>query len=228
VTVKDVKQLRREEKEITRSPVAIWSSWFPAGVDLCAWPCNNNFMRSLRGKFRIALASLTATTLLVAATPHFHCLCPNGQVKPFCLNVRSGPTGCCCGGACCTSNEDGSTCCQAPGDPVDEPYAEGPSCCQGATKQSRPNQAARPAATTAHVRSQCCTRTPQAEFIAVAPEPGSERPDHPIGDLHSLVAPPAPVLASGSLYAHGWPLSWQSHQLPPPTNLVIALEHFLI
>jgi hypothetical protein len=175
-------------------------------------------MRSLRGKLRIALASLTATTLLVAAVPHFHCLCPNGQVKPFCLNLRSGPTGCCCGGACCASNADGSSCCHVPGDPLDEPDADKTSCC---------HSTAPTAATTAYVRTQCCTRTPQAEFIAVAPEPGPEQASHPSGGL-CLLAAPAPVLASVSPYAHGWPLSWQSHQLPPPTNLVIALQHFLI
>src|SRR6516164_8009702 len=51
----------------------------------------------------------TAISTLFAGIPHFDCRCPNGHIKPFCLALLIGKTGCCCEGSCCASSprEDG-------------------------------------------------------------------------------------------------------------------------
>ena len=42
------------------------------------------------------LSWLTAVMTLVAGFPHFQCQCPNGSIKPFCFGVFCSSTGCCC------------------------------------------------------------------------------------------------------------------------------------
>jgi hypothetical protein len=205
------------------------AAWFrgPVAIDLGTWPCENNIMGPLWAKLRVPLAWLTATTLLVAATPHFHCVCPNGKVKRFCLNIASGPTGCCCGGSCCAGNQGGECCCQAPGRLAAEQNAEQPCCCCAATAQ-QPRQDTRPAGAAAHVQGKCCTKTPEGGFIAVTPEQGPERLGPSSGGLTLLVAAPGPALAAVAPHGGGWRLAWQSHQLPPPTDLVTTLQRLTI
>ena len=43
---------------------------------------------------------LTAVMTLVASLPHFQCQCPNGSIKPFCFGVFCSSTGCCCNNVC--------------------------------------------------------------------------------------------------------------------------------
>src|SRR6266436_2825992 len=82
----------------------------PGRVDPVGRACENDNMRTLWRKVRVAHAWLTAAALLVAAAPHFRCVCPDGRVKPFCLAVPSGPSGCCCGGTCCHGGQGGACC----------------------------------------------------------------------------------------------------------------------
>src|SRR5437016_4968010 len=67
--------------------------------------------------------AIAATVL--GSVPHFHCRCPNGNVKLFCLGV-SCQSGCCCGPArqCC---QPGSKNCQGatPGDVGDTAIGKG-------------------------------------------------------------------------------------------------------
>jgi hypothetical protein len=180
-------------------------------------------MRSLRHKLRVALAWLTATTLLVAATPHFRCVCPNGQVKRFCLNLPSGPTGCCCGGSCCAGSQGGQCCCQAGSGAVDQSGSGRATCC---ARQGQ-REARQPAGPDGHLRGACCTKTPASDFLAItsAPETG---PESPSASPASFVAPASATFTSVVACWGPCRLSWQSHELPPPTDLVTALQRLTI
>jgi hypothetical protein len=82
-------------------------------------------MRSLRRRLSLAGIYLTAFTTLVAGTPHLHCVCPDGHVKPFCLSFFSRTN--CCAGSCCAA--------AAPGN-ENHPRKQCSCCCQAARRQA--------------------------------------------------------------------------------------------
>jgi hypothetical protein len=172
-------------------------------------------MRALRRKLLFARPWLMATALLFASTPHFRCVCPDGRVKPFCLAVPTGPTGCCCGGSCCSSKQGGHCCCCQTGGTG----KEGAGCC--ARHQARRGG---PSCPQGRIQGTCCSKTPGDGLLAV--EPG--RPNGPEGPAGaSTFLPPAVSVAAPAPFIDHQ-LSWQNHDLPPPTDLVIALQHILI
>jgi hypothetical protein len=175
-------------------------------------------MRNLRRIVRVAHAWLTVAALVVASAPHFRCVCPDGRVKPFCLAISSGPSGCCCGGSCCPSKEGGSCCCQSRSDPVDE--EAGASCCCQA-KSERPSPVP-----PGEFQARRCTKTPATgDFLGVAPDRQAGA-DGLVGGYDMPALPDASAVASTPPFVARL-LSWQSHQLPPP-DLVIVLLHLLI
>jgi len=188
-------------------------------VDPTASRRQNDSMRVLRQKLRIASTWLTAATFLVTAVPHFRCVCPNGHVKPFCLSVLSQTTGCCCGGACCPANQGGRCCCQPGGDGLPSAGAEGGGCCaEGPPLRPRPAEG-----TDSHLRGTSCHKTPAVEEL-LAPAPERLAGQDWAGP--GLVLPPADTAAFSPFVPRQ--LSWQSYQLPPPTDLVITLQHLLV
>lgn len=50
--------------------------------------------------FEVGVASLTAVMTFIAGMPRIDCICPNGDVKHFCLGSAAG-SACCCAGSCC-------------------------------------------------------------------------------------------------------------------------------
>jgi hypothetical protein len=83
----------------------------------------------LRGRTTWAgLVWLTVGLTLLAATPHWHCLCPDGHLKPFCLAslqaVSFSPR------ACCQAPERG--CCCRAHRPAELPPDDSPCQAQGA------------------------------------------------------------------------------------------------
>jgi hypothetical protein len=201
-------------------------------------------MRWLRRASLTLLVWLTAAMTLVAGTPHFTCRCPNGRVKPFCFGTAFQKSGCCCNGECCctkaatdcpcgkTSDPDAqpviSSCCCAKGAP--EPQGATASCCGqqddsaasccGAHGDPLPNV---PAKSDGSVSGSCCTtRLVQPELST------PQSPEKPVlkgATLAELLAlQPPGILAAPTEPCY----FWQVHQRPPPTDLVIALQHFLI
>ena len=59
-------------------------------------------MATWRRMFLVAHVWLTAFMTLIVSTPHFDCRCPDGRIKPFCLALLTGKTGCCCESSCCS------------------------------------------------------------------------------------------------------------------------------
>jgi len=161
---------------------------------------------------------VTAIMTLIAGTPHFVCRCPNGNVKPFCFAVPIGTTGCCCGGACCSSG--GSSCCCAKnGSTIGSTDERGGAC----------GEKSRDVVNTADVSlqasSKTCTKTVAQlqDQTASSARTTSDQDCAPGAFLHTQ-------LQSVSMFSAEVPyrIGWHLQLVPPPTDLVITFQHFLI
>lgn len=164
---------------------------------------------------------MTAVMTLVAGTPHFDCRCPNGNVKPFCLALLTGKTGCCCEGSCCSTSPGNDGEGLAAHASLSATVAKKTCCCCKAHQEN-----ARDASQTdARLGKAGCQKTLAKAAVAVA-EPTVKAP---VQDLtaHLFVPAPEPVTgqdgfgACDCLFAHRY--HW-----PPPTDLVTVLQRFLI
>jgi hypothetical protein len=176
-------------------------------------------MRRFRRTSLSALVLLTATTTLVAGTPHFACRCPNGNIKPFCLGFNTTSAdpeaaNCCCHGRCCSPRGEQVQCCQGGSN-----RRSVASCCG--------SHAVRPARFDPKTRSQvsgaCCVRTlvqPQSVSYHRTTVPADETG----GQLIALDALQARLPMSIAFHSP----AWGEHQRPPPTDLVVTLLHLLI
>jgi hypothetical protein len=171
-------------------------------------------MGMLSRAVRLSLVWAAALLTPIAGTPHVDCLCPNGHVKLFCLNLSLHPTACCCGGSCSGGGGSCSGCgTQAPGH---QTPGKAKACC-GHTRSPRTPAGDRLAGTG-------CKKT-LAEADAQTVPQASAAVDHP--GAAALAPAPVPLLASAPA-AGGCLLSWQSYGLPPPTDRVIAFQHLVI
>jgi hypothetical protein len=169
----------------------------------------------------VARAWLMAVGVLLAGLPHFHCRCPNGEEKRMCLGLASKPTNCCCGGSCCSSAQGSDCpCCLRGASGSIEGQPDSP-CCR---HQSQANS--EQAFSGSRLGCGGCARTPaQVEAFGITHIKTVANGDLTPGSFQAL---PSPVfLSSSSRAAHG-PSSWQTDALPPPTDLIIVLEHFII
>ncbi len=178
-----------------------------------------NVMKFLGSAVQVGFVCLTAVSTLIAGVPHFDCICPNGTHKAFCLGSASPRTGgCCCGGSCCSSSAGGS--CQAQ-DSSPAPQGDQACCCK-----SQPQPSSEAPATGSQVKGSCCTKTlAEGQLLTVSPTTTGAHQN--LTDNFSTPLPqPAsryPALVVGqSLFA------WHRCDLPPPPDLVLTLQHFLI
>ena len=191
------------------------------GVDWIGPVRQNKRMRFLGRRLWVAQVWLAAVMLPVASLPHFCCICPDGHVKPFCLGLASKESGCCCGGSCCGSAPRGGDCCNP--SPTTKPRAEPRCCCC----QSHPEQATQPTADAGHqLGGLACQKTLiRTDLVAVPDEQAHPRVS--AGPITWLSVTPTALLLPPPRWepAH---LCWQTYELPPPTDLVIALQRFII
>ncbi|HJT75832.1 MAG TPA: hypothetical protein VJ739_01385 [Gemmataceae bacterium] len=156
--------------------------------------------RTTRG----GMACLAAFLTLLSGTPHLDCLCADGHVKLFCLSLGLKSSPCCCAGSCCQA-----------------PKAKAPraSCC------SHGRHARRSAAPGDQVSAPGCKKT--LTLAKTATLPAGSTTGHQLTALPItpalVVVPVAPPAGVSSRL-----LSWQSYHQPPPTDLVIALQHLTI
>ena len=191
------------------------------GLDGAECVGKNNCMEIIVRAVQTGLVWLTAVTTLVGSVPHFDCLCPNGQHKLFCLGISASPTGCCCGGSCCSSSESGKCCCQAR-ESSPEARAKHLRCCCESQRQTSAD-APGPGL---QVKGSCCQKTViRDELVGVSPT--KESPKQNGADGFSVVLPPLALVHALPVVSESW-LSWHRYDLPPPTDLVITLQHFLI
>jgi hypothetical protein len=164
---------------------------------------------------RLSLVWAAALLTPVAGIPHVDCLCPNGHVKLFCLNLsfKSGP--CCCGGACCSP--DGGGCCCAKHASVHATQGKGKACCAHARQPGTPAGN--------HIAGTTCRKTLVDGDSQTVPPTSAAASDHV---TVVALAPAAVPLPASAPAAGGCLLSWQSYGLPPPTDRVIAFQHLVI
>ena len=181
-----------------------------------AWAPRQSEIMNATGRItRAGFAWLTAIMTLVTSLPHFRCQCPNGSIKPFCFGVFCSSTGCCCGDAC-----SGAT--RGPGCNA-KPAAAGiwrAACCCGHTG----NRPTRNSGDPAQVQAPGCQKTLAQQHLA---------PAAPTKVVHDGAAVDSflPALAA-------WPRLDSAHTraakkglhsaAPPPSDLVIVLQRFLI
>jgi hypothetical protein len=176
-------------------------------------------MKFLARTVWVSQVLLTAAMLLFTGLPHSLCRCPDGRIKLFCLGSASSATACCCAGACCSSSS-GQGCCAGGTVASAQPASKG-SCCHGAPEQhDRRSGPGSP-----QVSPPGCQKTlVHSDLLAVPtlkPEVGQHTPV-------AQFLPPLLSFLPFSPPSVGLAGCWSYERLPPPTDKVITLQHFLI
>ena len=164
----------------------------------------------------LAVGWLAVAGTLATGSPHISCVCPNGNLKAFCFGIASNHGGCCCGGGTCCANDDG----KSRGDTNQAPVQKSEQCCCANKAKSRADESSKP-----HLKddSPCCKKTWKQGAITGAPQPDTTAKSERVVLL--LSAPTCHVPTANDVPRL---LSWQNHQIPPPTNLIVTLQHFII
>ena len=186
-------------------------------------------MRWLRKTSLLILVWLTAAMTLVAGTPHFTCRCPSGRIKPFCLGSVFNKSGCCCNGECCCTKA--GTACRCSKTSASDPQPVKTPCCCGQHDEPAASccgQHDEPAPTDrtpteSSFSGSCCTKTLVQPKVSTFQFP--QKPVLKDATLAVFLALQPPVFWAAPTEPCCFRLA---HQRPPPTNLVIALQHFLI
>jgi hypothetical protein len=166
---------------------------------------------------QVLLTWLTMAATLLAAVPHFDCVCPNGNRKPYCFNVSSKRNSCCCGGACC-STSTAQSCCQAKQLESDGP-GKGMPCCKS-KQQSNTNAAT----SIDKVEGSRCKKTLAQGVVVIVTPKNVTAKNSPTG---ASTVPPLDVVVLPAVLSHSL-FSWNNFRLPPPTDLIVAFQHFLV
>ena len=165
---------------------------------------------------RAGFGWLTAIMTLVASLPHFECQCPNGSIKPFCFGVFCSSSGCCCGDVC-SGAPKGSRCDAGPA-----PARKGrPACCCGHSGGRPAPQDSGPP----RLEGKGCQKTlaQQQQLAASAPT----KVVHDRGVAHAALLAPTALGPVGSAHT-GAERNGLHLAAPPPPDLVIVLQRFLI
>jgi hypothetical protein len=160
-------------------------------------------MRNLRRLFSLAGICLTAFMTLVAGMPHFHCVCPDGRVKPFCLSFFSRTS--CCADSCCPASTTGD----------EEPPRKQTSCCCQASRQPSGDQEQQ-------VRAAGCKKS-----LVDAEASNVTAPVRNVGQDAGMivwVAPSETAVVTTSMAGQLTP----HYHLSPPPDLITLLQHFNI
>ena len=167
-------------------------------------------MRTRRGIVRTRLSWLALVATVVANVPHFDCVCPNGDRKPFCLTFSFSGTACCTGEGCCRTD--------------DQPFS-GDGVRPGCPKCHAAAERTSSGATIKAPVSNC-----QKTFVAgadVAANP-SDTDDDRLPAAAVLPPPSTFVAVSDTGLMRGVSNTSASRRLPSPPALVVTLCHFVI
>lgn len=162
----------------------------------------------------------TAVTTLFANAPHFDCVCPNGDHKPFCfVGLFTPVAGCCCGsGSCCSSSPSENGCQTERGSPTDH-VGKRPCCYKNTATNHDTNKSG------SDVTGRCCQKTFVTGNFAVVPVHKTTVKQDSSNVFAIVLLQDALVsyVPTGDDFFFSRPNSQ-----PPPTDLVISLQHFLI
>lgn len=163
-------------------------------------------MASLRRALFVLLTWTTAASTLLAGLPHSVCGCPESPAKSS-KRTPEQSRECCCGG-CCPAGEPHPCCRDSAG-----------SRQQAEVSMSTPEKA--PAGPVAEP-SRCQKAPAQAASTSILEKSGTEMKR----SLEPLAK--SPILVALGLLPESHSEAAPATQAPPPTDLVIALQHFLI
>jgi hypothetical protein len=153
---------------------------------------------------------LTAIITLIAGVPVSRCFCADGGEKSLLTPVSLPANSCCQCGTC--SEEDDQP-------PLPTPTDDNHACCQHQT-----HAASGPSRDSGQFRSKSCVKS--VAVMAPSTIPQEQKPDRP--SLTAVwIAVPQFTLAL-SVTANRPVAYFEVHLLPPPTDLVIALQHLVI
>jgi hypothetical protein len=160
---------------------------------------------------------LTAVMTLVTGLPHFQCQCPNGSIKPYCFGVFCSSTGCCCNNVC--SGGPKGFCRNGRG--AAQGKGRAACCCRNTGSLSAPGSSSgKP-----QVQTTGCQKSlvQQQHFVNSA----STKVTHNRGAIDSIL--PAFTTFSRLDPARNTAAKQRIHSAaPPPLDLVIVLQRFLI
>jgi hypothetical protein len=193
---------------------------------------SDGFMSTLiRRTALVALVWLTAASTLLAGLPQLECLCPSGQ----CTTSPQGPApregGRCCCGSCCAAGQGGEkppkrmSCCSQ-NDTEQQTKPASPESKAAAGRRADSAGQGKPGPEQARLQRPGCTAQlvqPEA-FTSASANPDADGSLGPVlaAALPVCLCPPvSPGAAAGRT-------CWLAYCIPPPTDLVIALQHFLI
>jgi len=163
---------------------------------------------------RAAFLWLTAVMTLIAGLPHFRCQCPNDSVKPFCFGFACSASGGCCGNACPSAPKDARHARAAA--PAGKHKAS--CCCCNAQAQHARGRAD----DTPRAQNRGCVKSwaQHQNFVPSRPVTADRDAGGSFAVAGIAVYPnPARIQAAADL----------AHLLaPPPSDLVIVLQRFLI
>ena len=172
-------------------------------------------MRRVR-KISCSLVVLaTAVSTLLANVPLTVCACSPVPVSQNASSQEAAPYSCCCGNNCCpTTSNEGSCCAPKPG--------------KNDTAQPMPGEPAAPRQKDTPP-SEPALNAPDCQQAVAPTKTFSIEHRHAnaievVVLVHSFsVEPICPAQAKIAS-----PLTWRVHRVPPPTDLVISLQHFVI
>jgi hypothetical protein len=189
----------------------------------------------------VTLIWLTAASTLLAGIPSFECVCPgrSRESSPSKVKAKGTGGGCDGGGCCCCASEPQSDptrtsperggkhgCCPQEGP---QPLPDSPKPTRGGPAKDpsgQPGHQSDKAAVAPELKQPRCAKTlapSGGDDVAVAKtdSAGLPAPELLAPAAASQVIAPAP-------YASPCQLPWLPSHVPPPTDLVITLQHFLI
>lgn len=168
-------------------------------------------MRLLRRTAMAALVWATAASMLLAASPHYACRCPDGSIKNDGF-ASTAPS------SCCTSpngfQKRKKSCCKATKEPAKR------SCCNNAEIPTA-KQASDAGPTIEQTHCQRTLVKPEdRSFCRVEVKPNGNTQDTSAVRVDVAIAPDANAAHSAT--------PWRFDTIPPPTDLVTVLHRLTI
>jgi len=180
-------------------------------------------MRRIRRTSLVALVWATAASMLLGATPHFTCKCPDGTIKEFCPDSASGESSCCCGGRCCGSKDAVKACCSKQGRSGPDSTSEMP-CCRGQSETRVGLTSSGKPIESTKVEAACCQRTLAQPVVGSLLRIETKSNDQHVPPvIHVPVSQIMPAGDPPTIQAR-----WTAYGPPPPTDLVKILQRLTI
>src|SRR5262245_48782631 len=162
------------------------------------------------------IIALTAASSLLAGLPRYDCLCASARPSQAGTVVRQSPPAkpsCCCCGTCCSQGSaDEASCCGS-----SEIQGESTNCCG-------PSDALE-GETDSRISGYGCQMVWSPGELAVVSTMADMKVDLKgvVSNLFYICVPD--VLQSDSPRS---PFRWKQYQLPPPPDLIVTFQHYLI